>query len=116
MAGYTKEYGDANGLSFPDVYIDLPTFKDVDNAAVAQLVDRIQVLRGQGLVSEANQLMTENADTLLKYLIDARVINTWVEHLRNTQIYAKQVQQNIYIGDKPAVVQYGDIRIGQPSV
>lgn len=115
MAGYTQEYGDANGLSFPDVYIDMPTFKDVDDA-VGEIVNQIEEYKRQGKHEEAKNLISEKADLIADYLIDAKVINTWVEHLRNTQIYAKQVQQNIYIGEKPAIVQYGDIRIGQPSV
>lgn len=115
MAGFTQEYGDANGLSFPDVYIDLPTFKDIDEE-VSDLIDQIESLKTQGLKEELIAIMAANAEVLAQYIIDAKVVNTIVEHLRNTQVYSKQVQQNIYIGEKPAVVQYGDIRIGQPSV
>lgn len=115
MAGYTQEYGDANGLSFPDVYIDLPTFKDIDETA-GDIINQIEEFRSSGNLESARKLMNDNSELLIDYLIDAKVVNTWVEHLRNTQIYAKQVQQNIYIGERPAVVQYGDIRIGQPSV
>lgn len=116
MAGYTNEYVDShNTLSFPESYIQFPTFKDVDSKEIADLIKEIQAKRNKGLFSEATELINNNYDKLRPYFIDANVINMWVEHLRNTQIYAKQNQQNIYIGDKPEVVQYGDIRIGQPS-
>lgn len=111
MSGYTHEY-----TQFPEsnsVTTLTPTFKNIDST-VGNVVASLQKAKAESDFGTVAKIIEQNSN-LVDYIIDAEIINTLVEDLRNTQIYAKQVQQNIYIGDKPEVVQFGDIRIGQPT-
>lgn len=112
MAGYTHEYS-----SFPNSTMTLDmmrTFKDIDSS-VGKVVADLQKAKASNDFKEVARIMEENPE-LIDYIIDASIINQLVEEIRNTQIFAKTAQQSIYIGDKPPVTYYGDIRIGQPSV
>lgn len=109
MAGYTHEYS-----NFPESVTTLkPHFKDVD-ANVGRIVTELQTAKSENDFMEVARILEANP-SLVDYIIDATIINTLIEENRNAQIYAMANQQNIYIGDKPEVVQYGDIRIGQPT-
>ena len=110
MAGYTHEYS-----NFPESVLSLePIFKDIDSVETYNLVVELQQAKISKDYSKVTQLL-ENHPELVDYIIGALTVNTMVEEIRNTQILAKSAQQNIYIGNRPEITQYGDIRIGQPS-
>lgn len=107
MAGYTNEYA-----NFPNGYIEKHNFKDIYEADEATLIviEEIQ----SATPKEAVEIMKDplKAELIRQYIAGSKHINTIIEELRNTQIYAKQVQQNIYIGEDPEIPQFGDIVIG----
>lgn len=107
MPGYTYEYA-----NFPNGYIEKHNFKDIYEAdeVTLQLITEIENSTNEHAV-ELMSIPT-NAELIKQYIIRAKTINTIIEELRNTQIYAKKVQQNIYINEDPKDPQFGDIVIG----
>ena len=106
MSAYSNEYS-----NFPQKEITLPTFKNVDNT-VGEIVSKINALRNQGLFAEAAAVIRNSTEDLTHYIIDASTINTLIEEIYNTQIYARQKQQFIYFGEtEPDTVVAEDVWI-----
>lgn len=106
MAEYTHEFS-----KFPSEIMARHEFRDVTDD-VAPIINQINYLRSQGLYGQAAKLIAENANLLNHYSIDSTTFNTWFEELRNTQIYAKKVQQVIYTDDLEPDCDEDDIWIG----
>ena len=107
MSQYGNEFS-----NFPKKLITLHHFKNVDDT-VANIINQINSLRSQGLYNQAARIIEANKDILPQYVFDAVNIRTIEEELHNTQIYAKKVQQQIFIQDEePDICEEDDIWIG----
>lgn len=107
MSEYENDFS-----QFPLKKITLHHFKNVDDT-IAPIINQITALQSQGLYGQASRIVDNNNDVLKPYIIDAIVANTWDEEIRNTQIYAKQVQQCVYLDEEePEECQEGDVWIG----
>lgn len=107
MSLYENEFS-----SFPSKKITLHKFKNVDDS-IADVINEINILRSQGLYNQASRIVKNNSDVLSQYVIDATTFRTLEEEIYNTQIYAKQKQQCIYVQEKePDEAELYDIWIG----
>lgn len=108
MVEYEREFS-----SFPEKKITLHNFKNVDDT-IAPVINQINALRAQGLYDQASRIMQNNFDILSNYIIDAITFRTFEEEIRNTQIYAKQVQQSVFFEESEDDVDCieGDVWIG----
>lgn len=108
MAQYENEFS-----SFPSKKITRHNYKNIDNN-VADLINQINLLRSQGLYSQAANIIQNNAEILSNYIVDAVTFRTWEEEIYNAQKYAKQVQQSIYFEENEEDVDCleGDVWVG----
>ncbi|MDE6748897.1 MAG: hypothetical protein K2K21_07540 [Lachnospiraceae bacterium] len=107
MAEYENEFS-----QFPLKKITKHNFKNVDDT-IAPIINQINVLRSQGLYHQASQIIENNQDTLAQYIVDAITFRTWEEEIYNTQKYAKQVQQFVFLDEnEPTECNEGDVWIG----
>lgn len=107
MAYFEHEYS-----NFPTETIKLKKYKNVDDS-IAPVINEINSLMSQGLYNQAARLKEKNADILPQYVFDSESINTLIEEIHNTQLFAKQRQQFIWFdSDEPPAI-YGDVWIGK---
>lgn len=107
MSVYENEFS-----NFPSQKIILHKFKNVDDT-ISNIINEINKLRSQGLYNQASRVIQSNKDTLSQYNIDATTFRTLEEEIYNTQVYAKQKQQCVYIQDnEPEETELNDIWIG----
>lgn len=107
MSEYENEFS-----QFPSQKITKHNFRNVDDI-VAPLINEITSLRSQGLYAQAAIIIQNNANILAPYVVDAVTFRTLEEEIYNTQKYAKQVQQSVYIDEtEPDECQEGDVWIG----
>lgn len=107
MPEYENEFS-----QFPRKKITKHNFKNVDDD-IASVMNRINDLRSQGLYGQASRLIDQNKDTLAQYVVDAVTFRTWEEEIYNTQKYARQVQQSVFLEDEePDECVEGDVWIG----
>ena len=104
--GYTNEFS-----NFPTNVITLHKYKDVDDN-IASVINKINLLRGQGLYNQATRVIHDNNDVLKNYVFGANQINAIIEEIRNTQIYSREVQQSVFIQDEEPDGLNGDIWVG----
>ncbi len=99
--------------NFPARKIVKHNFKNVDDN-IAPLVNQINMLRSQGLYSQAASIIQNNSGVLSQYIADAVTFRTWEEEIYNAQKYAKQVQQSIYFEEDEEDVDCleGDVWVG----
>lgn len=111
MSEYENEFS-----QFPARKITKHNFKNIDDI-VAPLINEITSLRLQGLTTQAAIIIQNNANLLAPYIIDATVFRTLEEEIYNTQKYAKQIQQSVFIDEtEPVECQIGDIWIGGGAI
>lgn len=90
MANYTHEYS-----NFPSSILNMNEFKDI-NATVLPRVMEFNTYIKNGNVSAAMDIY--NKYNLDDYFVNSVKLNTILESIRNTQIYAKtKGQQIIYV-------------------
>lgn len=107
MPEYENEFS-----QFPLKKITKHNFKNVDDN-IAPVINQINILRSQGLYDQASRIIENNKDTLAQYIVDAVIFRTWEEEIYNTQKYAKQVQQSVFIDEnEPDECEEGDVWIG----
>lgn len=107
MSEITNEYS-----NFPSQLIQKHNFKDVDNS-VAEIIKEIKDLQAQENFKEATEKINLHKEILKNYIIDASFINTLVEEIRNTQIYALRQCQNVFVCENiPSFYNNEDIWIG----
>lgn len=107
MSEYENEFS-----QFPLKKITKHNFKNVDDT-IASVINQINTLRSQGLYDQASRIIDNNKDTLAQYIVDAVTFRTWEEEIYNTQKYAKQVQQSVFLDeDEPDECEEGDVWIG----
>jgi len=108
MSQYEHEYS-----NFPNQKIILHHFKNIDDN-IAPLINQITSLRLQGQCAQAANLVKENQDLLIPYIVDAITYNTWEEEIYNTQIYARQRKQAVHFDESEDDVDCieGDIWVG----
>lgn len=106
MSCYEREYS-----NFPDQKITLHRFKNVTDE-LAETINKINELKNQGLYEQAERYIGNNADVLAQYCPDAVTINTMIEEIYNTQIYARQMQQCIYFDAEEPEALCEDVWIG----
>lgn len=108
MSQYEHEYS-----SFPDKKITLHHFKNMDDD-IAPIISQITSLRLQGQCAQAADIVKENQNILLPYIVDAITYNTWEEEIYNTQIYARQRKQAVHFDESEDDVDCieGDIWVG----
>lgn len=108
MASYSTEFS-----SFPSKKITKHNFKNVDDN-IASVINQINTLRSQGLYNQASRIIENNKDTLAQYVVDSITFRTWEEEIYNTQIYAKQQQQqqSIYFDTEEPDCIEGDVWVG----
>lgn len=111
MAYFESEYS-----NYPNKLITMHKYKNVDDT-VAAVINEINSLMSQELYNQAARVKEKNADILSQYIFDAESINTLIEEIRNTQLYAKQRQQFVWFEDEnnepPAI--YGDVWIAKKA-
>lgn len=96
MATYENEFS-----HFPEQKITLHNFINIDDTKI-DLINKIDELRANKKMEEAQKFIEENADRLKRCIVDAITYRTWEEEIYNTQVYAKKVQQCVYFGeDRP---------------
>ncbi len=105
MADYTHEFS-----SFPDSVMKKTTYKDVTND-VATTINKIKDYQAAGNYTLAAITIASNPG-IKDYMIGVDFYNALIEEQRNTEIFAKQVHQSVYIGDEPATPINGDVWIG----
>lgn len=107
MSEYENEFS-----QFPLKKITKHNFKNVDDT-IASVINQINTLRSQGLYGQASRIIENNKDTLAQYIVDAVTFRTWEEEIYNTQKYAKQIQQSVFLDeDEPDECEEGDVWIG----
>lgn len=106
MTSYENEYS-----NFPQEKITLHRFKNVDGT-IAPLINEINLLRSSGAYNQAAQIIQNNSALLSQYIFDATTMNTIIEEIYNTQIYAKKQQQFIYFEDEEPLAEPDDVWIG----
>ena len=103
-SSYTQEYS-----RFPHKVIAQHNFRDADNS-IASLINEIENYKLQGNFEVASKIISENADLLSHYTIDATTINTIEEEIRNAQIMALQKHQCVYYDEnEPEFCAVGDL-------
>ncbi len=106
MASYTHEYS-----SFPTTIMEKSNYKDVDGT-VAELINQLKTFQQNKDYNSAVLLIAQNP-SLKQYIIGVDVFNKIIEEIRNTQIYAKNKKQTIYVqDDEPVAATDGDVWIG----
>ena len=106
MASYTHEYS-----SFPTTIMEKSNYKDVDGT-VAELINQLKTFQQNKDYNSAILLIAQNP-SLKQYIIGVDVFNKITEEIRNTQIYAKNKKQTIYVqDDEPVTATDGDVWIG----
>lgn len=106
MANLTHEYS-----NFPAKVIDLPHFKDIDDG-IAEIVNQYMTLYNVGDYAGAAKILSDNNLDLSDYIVGAKVINTFIEELRNAQIVALQKQQVIHTTADEPDAPLNDIWVG----
>ncbi len=106
-SSYTHEYS-----NFPNNLIQQHHFKDADDS-VASLINEITDLKARGLYDLAAKKITENANILSHYNIDAETINAIEEEIRNVQIMGIQKHQCIYFNNEPEICCRNDVWLGE---
>ena len=106
-SSYTHEYS-----NFPNSLIPQHHFKDADDS-VASLINEITDLKARGLYDLAAKKITENANILSHYNIDAETINAIEEEIRNVQIMGIQKHQCIYFDNEPEICCRNDVWLGE---
>lgn len=107
MAEYENEFS-----NFPQKMITKHDFKNIDDS-IASLINQINILRSQGLYSQAARIIQNNKAVLSKYIIDATTFRIWEEEIYNTQKYAKKTQQTVYIVNEEPDCFEEDVWIGR---
>ncbi len=103
-SSYTNEYS-----NFPHKIITQHHFMDADNS-IASLINKINSYKLQGNFDIASKLISENANLLSHYIIDATTINTIEEEIRNVQVMALQKHQCVYYDEtEPEFCAVGDL-------
>lgn len=108
MSKYESEYS-----NFPTKKITKHNFLNVTDE-IASIVNQINMLRSQKQYNKAAQILQDNKEILLQYIVDAEIFRTWEDEIYNAQKYAKQVQQSIYFEENEEDVDAleGDVWIG----
>ncbi|MCI9398170.1 MAG: hypothetical protein HFI55_14960 [Lachnospiraceae bacterium] len=107
MAQYENEFS-----NFPKKLITKHNYKNVDEIS-APLINQINTLRSQGFYAQAAQILQNNKEILVPYIIDAVTFRTIEEEIYNTQKYAKQTQQSVLFEDEePDYCEEEDIWLG----
>lgn len=104
MGIYNNEYGSV----FPnESSLALHNFEDINDLVVGSSeFQEVNELRASGNDTEAQKKIIQY--NLQKYIVDALVFNLWEEEINNTQVYARQIQQNIYFGKNEPDCCIGD--------
>ena len=93
MANYTHEAGS----NFPEQPLELTEYLDVDSTVDSTVADDIATIKkyqAEGKYTEAEQHLAQNPH-LKKYIFCSSDINKLAEELRNTQIKALNVAQQL---------------------
>lgn len=108
MASYTYDAG----ASFPkNGVMPLTNFQDATNE-IAVAINQIKQYQAAGNYEAIKNYIARNPE-LVKYIINAEVINRIDEETRNIEIYAQSKQQQIYYqASQPTNVTVGDVWIG----
>lgn len=90
MANYTHEAGS----NYPERPLELTNYLDADST-VAEVIAQIKTYQAQGKYDKAEQYLAQYPD-LKKYTFGSSDINRLAEELRNTQIKAANVAQQLF--------------------
>lgn len=105
MATYTNEY---RTPCFPESVMDSGKYEDISDDTKA-IIDEIELYKESGNTSMVAMLQLQYASILEKISIGAKTINSIIEEIRNTQIYAKQTIQQIVLGATTPEVLYNGL-------
>ena len=115
-ANYINEY---RTPGFPESVMDSGNFMDV-NDDMKDAISKIKSARDAGRYDVVKTLYEDYKDVLDKVDLGKSKINALIEEIRNTQIFAKEAKQQIYLqSEKPDVLFNGLIWIeleGQTNV
>lgn len=115
MAKYTH----ISGAVFPDALMIKQQYKDAVDAPESDLNKLLELKNIQlsGNYGSAKEYLTNNP-ALKDYIFTAESINRIVEELRNAQIYAKSVSQQIYYQEEKPMEYFstGDIWISTKDI
>ena len=105
---YINEY---RTPGFPESVMDSGNFLDV-NDDMKDVISQINSARKAGNYNVIKTLYEEYKDVLDRVDLGASKINSIIEEIRNTQIFAKEAHQQIYVqSEKPEVLFDGLIWI-----
>lgn len=106
MADYTHEFS-----NFPEEVISIRKMKDIDDS-VGKIINQYMVAANEKRYDEAARILKDNNIDLQDYIADSNFVNTLIEHIRNTQIFAKSRQQCVHTGSTVVNPYIGDVWIG----
>jgi hypothetical protein len=112
MANYTHEAGS----NYPEQPLELTEYLDVDSI-VADDIATIKKYQAEGKYAEAEQHLAQNHH-LKKYIFCSSDINKLAEELRNTQIKALNVAQQLFYQDSSPkdFASTGDVWISDANI
>ena len=90
MANYTHEAGS----NYPEQPLELTNYLDADST-IAEVIAQIKTYQAQGKYDKAEQYLAQHPE-LKKYIFGSSDINKLAEELRNTQIKALSVTQQLF--------------------
>ena len=108
MANYLREAGSL----FPEKVIQPVGYLDVTEDII-EVVKQVKLYQEEGNLSAIQELLVQNPD-LIKYMFGSKSINLIDEERYNLQVYAKNVQQQIFYQESNPVnvMSNGDVWIG----
>ena len=108
MANYLREAGSL----FPEKVIQPVGYLDVTEDII-EVVKQVKLYQEEGNLSAIQELLAQNPD-LIKYMFGSKSINLIDEERYNLQVYAKNVQQQIFYQESNPVnvMSNGDVWIG----
>ena len=112
MANYTHEAGS----NYPEQPLELSNYLDADST-IAEVIAQIKKYQSEGKYDKAEQCLMENPN-LKKYMFGSSDINKLAEELRNTQIKAVNVSQQLFYQNSNPIdyASVGDIWLSDANV
>lgn len=112
MANYTHEAGS----KYPNELLELTGYLDADST-MADVIAQFKSYQSQGKYSEAEQYLIDHPN-LEKYIFGSSDINKLAEELRNTQIKALNVTQQLFYQENSPIdyASSGDIWISSTII
>lgn len=112
MANYTHEAGS----NYPEQPLELTGYLDADST-IAEIIAQIKTYQSEGKHDKAEEYLAQYPD-LKKYVFGSSDINKLAEELRNTQIKAISVAQQLFYQDSNPIdyASIGDVWVSDVEI